>query len=651
MRNNIVDMFGAPFEPPTQRYVESPEEQLRDAMSDAGLIPPFEIVLDGELRRFGKDKSCWYVGHSNVGCFGDWKTGDNCHIWHADQGRELSIAENLAQKKILAELKTKREAEKFEKHQSAAISAQETWLSAQEASDEHPYLVKKGIPANGARIAPDGRLILPLMDGGEISSLQYISPDGSKLFFKGGEVAGKYWRLDGNNDVIYICEGFATAASIHRVTNSTTYMAFSASNIPKVAKVLREKHGIAQVFVVVADNDKSGVGLKYANEVTGVRIVMPDIEGMDANDYEQSGHDLAALLKPPVENWFFEPENFASQPAPIKWLIKGWIQENALIMMHGPSGGGKTFTLLSMLSAIASGLPDWFGHKVNQGDVFYLAGEGHHGLRGRIAAWCQETGNSNKIYISKSGCDLNTPEGYLKIVENIRITGKKPKIIAVDTLHRFLLGDENSSQDAKVFLDACAGLMAEFNCSVILVHHTGVSEAAQHRARGSSAWRGALDIEISIKAGNPIEIIQMKNKDAEESPKIYAKISSVKLNSWFDEDGEPVTSAILEQAEPPRTKTEDALLGHVKTFERAWFASGCEIGDNNNPYVSRSALQEFLISKLGFADRTAQNALKPSNENGLIAQLLKSEIIAIEQHGWAVVNDVYSSGMLLNKGD
>ena len=59
-------------------------------------------------------------------------------------------------------------------------------------------------------------------------------------------------------------------------------------------------------------------------------------------------------------------------------------------------------------------------------------------------------------------------------------------------------------------LDACGHLQAEFGCAVILVHHTGVSDEAQHRARGSSAWRGALDIEISVVPGgedSPMQII------------------------------------------------------------------------------------------------------------------------------------------------
>jgi len=149
----------------------------------------------------------------------------------------------------------------------------------------------------------------------------------------------------------------------------------------------------------------------------------------------------------------------------------------------------------------------------------------------------------------------------------------------VDTLHRFLLGDENSAQDAKTMLDACGNLMSEFFCSVLLVHHTGVSDEAQHRARGSSAWRGALDIEISVvppKAEDaPIEIIQRKSKDAEMALPMYVNLKSVPIDGWLDEDGEQVTSAVVVAAEAPaKAEKQDRLSKHRKMFESAWWCGG-----------------------------------------------------------------------------
>jgi RecA-family ATPase len=58
-------------------------------------------------------------------------------------------------------------------------------------------------------------------------------------------------------------------------------------------------------------------------------------------------------------------------------------------MVHGASGSGKTFVVLDWLLHIATGQPEWKGHKVKQGGVVYLAGEGHNGLKGRMAAWLQ----------------------------------------------------------------------------------------------------------------------------------------------------------------------------------------------------------------------------------------------------------------------
>ena len=273
---------------------------------------------------------------------------------------------------------------------------------------------------------------------------------------------------------------------------------------------------------------------------------------------------LAANNELTVSDWLIQGDEFCRQPAPIKWLVKGWVQQAALIMVHGPSGSGKTFAVLDWCLRMAQGQQDWFGHRVTPGPVVYLAGEGHHGLRRRGAAWKERHGNGQpiNIWLSKSACDLDTPEGYRKVSEHIRALPIKPAAIVIDTLHRFNSGDENSSRDAKAMLDACAMLMAEFNCTIILVHHTGVSEETQHRARGSSAWRGALDIEISIvpaKGDAPMEIIQRKSKDAELAATLYATLEKVIIPGWFDEDGEPVTSAVLVQAGEPTKATRVKL--------------------------------------------------------------------------------------------
>jgi len=666
---DLSKVLGGPWSPAPEKLVAPPEAQLIDAMRAAGLEPPDQIHFDGKIHRFRSgtkgspghgDKPGWYLVFGDgipAGRFGCWRAGME-QTWRADIGRKLSQTEEMSHAMRLAEAKALRDAAIERQHQVASETVEKIWTGAQAALADHPYLAKKGIGVHGARATGDGRLVVPLYDAdGSLSSLQYIDHEGGKLYHAGGQTGGKFWQIGSLDEpgTLYVAEGFATAATIHETTNRPVVVAYSASNLVPVTGSLREKHGPTQEIVVVADNDASGVGQRYAEQASakyGARMVMPPILG-DANDYVQAGHDLASLLVPSVTDWLVPADEFSSQPSPISWLVKRWVQEQALVMVHGPSGGGKTFVVLDWCLRIASATPEWCGNKVKSGNVVYLAGEGHHGLRGRIAAWKHHhSAGKLSMWLSKHGCDLNTPVGYLKVIEHVRMLPDPPKVIVVDTLHRFLAGDENSAQDAKTMLDACSNLMLEFNCSVILVHHTGVSDEVQHRARGSSAWRGALDIEISVipsGLNQPLQLVQRKSKDAEIASPIFMDLQQITIPRWYDEDNQPVTSAVPIQVNAPPTpsKKDSKIDAHRKMWENAWWASGAEVV-NEQPYLSRSALKDKLAAD-GNAERTVRNMINPSYNDKLIGALLQSGLIEASEHGWTMIDETQASSMLMRK--
>lgn len=670
---NISNILGGSFAPPLEKITEPPEIQLKAAMLQHGITPPDVIEIDGQIHRFssgtkGKgghgDKTGWYVlygGTVPCGVFGCWRLGVEINF-RANIGRKLSIAEEIANNKRMSEAKTLRDVEVKKSRERAASTVEFIWEEGTYSTPEHGYLARKGIQSHGSRVTGDGRLMVPLFDEhGKLSSIQYIGVDGEKKYHPGGATGERYWSLGDDSSTIYIAEGFATAATINEVTNKKTIVAYSASNLVPVTRIIKEKYPTSEV-VIVADNDESGVGLRYAEQAGakyGARVVMPPDKG-DANDYVVSGKDLMDLLIPKQDDWLVKADDFSSQPSPISWLVKGWIQEQALVMVHGPSGGGKTFLVLDWCLSIASDIEEWFGNKVKNGDVVYLAGEGHHGLRGRIAAWKQHKSISTlSMWLSRAGCDLNTAEGYQRVVSNLRSMDIQPKIIVVDTLHRFLNGDENSSQDAKTMLDACGALISEFNCSVLLVHHTGVDSEAQHRARGSSAWRGALDIEVSIvpsKDGQPIEIVQRKSKDAELRESLYCELLTIPIDNWYDEDGEQVTSAVVSQVESEGKEPikNDIITKNMKCFAAAWKEYGAELYENL-PYISRSALAEFLEKEgLYTSEASVKNALSPAKLNGFIGILINAEVIKCRQVnskniGFFATNNEYISQLLLSK--
>ena len=657
---DIKDIFGGPFVP-SNKQVEPPELQLADAMRSAGIEPPHKLEIDGQLHRFStkgrkRDDSGWYIAFSDepvAGRFGCWRDQIDA-VFKAEIGRELSAAENMAILRRQSEAKSERDLARQRKAEVAASTVETIWTEAIAASPDHPYLKRKGINPHGARLTGDGRLIVPLYGSdGDLASLQYISDD-EKRYHPGGTTKSCSWTLgEVTSGPIFVAEGYATAATIHEISGRPCVIAYSANNLPEIVGQLRDIHGQTREIVIVADNDTSGVGRNKADEASakhGGRIVMPPVEG-DANDYHQSGGDLAGLLFPPADDWLVPADSFSEQPDPIRWQIKRWLQSQALIMVHGPSGGGKTFMVLDMVLSVASkgAVSEWFGNKVRHGTVVYLAGEGHHGLRGRVAAWKQHKAVGGlDMWLSRHGLDLNTPHGYQKTVDAIRALPSVPEIIVVDTLHRFLDGDENSAQDAKSMLDSCAALINEFGCSVVLVHHTGVSNEAQHRARGSSAWRGALDIEISVVPGDTIEIVQRKSKDAEEAVPVFAELQSVPIKGWFDEDNEQVTSAVLVAGhEPVKAKKDGPLAKHKKLFENAWWTSGAEDIDGQ-PYLTRSALAQKLESD-DMADRTIQNMLNPSYDNKLIGALLLANMIEKQHDGWIIIDKVWASAMVVSR--
>ena len=75
-------------------------------------------------------------------------------------------------------------------------------------------------------------LLVPVFDGAEIISVQTIPPEGKKLFQLGSRKKGGYFTIGEPSDTIYICEGYATAATIHELTGGQVIVGFDAGNLP-----------------------------------------------------------------------------------------------------------------------------------------------------------------------------------------------------------------------------------------------------------------------------------------------------------------------------------------------------------------------------------------------------------------------------------
>ena len=218
-----------------------------------------------------------------------------------------------------------------------------------------------------------------------------------------------------------------------------------------------------------------------------------------------------------------------------KWLIEGCFEQEKLITVFGEPKSGKSFIAIAMACAVASGT-EFYGCKANRSNVIYLAGEGLSGMRKRLLAFHQssyghklfftdEEKKANtklqdaQMFLSNRGARINEEDEYKKLEDEINLIKEQSGdigLIIFDTFQRSFSGDENSAQEVNKFVKAADQLIHEYQCAVLLVHHTGRGNL--NRARGSSVLDASIDGEFKVKRKDDEGIMyvnfeQTKNKD------------------------------------------------------------------------------------------------------------------------------------------
>lgn len=255
---------------------------------------------------------------------------------------------------------------------------------------------------------------------------------------------------------------------------------------------------------------------------------------------------------------------------PIKWQMKGYLEADSLGLIYGPPKSGKSFLAIDWACCIATGTP-WNGHPVQQGAVFYLAGEGHNGLARRFAAWEKAKGVPLAVAplaVSHKAAPLTDRDAAAKVMHAIadleEQTGQKPAVIVVDTLARNFGADENSTEDMGRFVQHLDEIRANWKCTVLVVHHTGKDES--RGARGNSSLTGAIDAGYLVKRDTTgsVAFEPTEMKDAELPPPISFTLESVKV-PLVDEDGNDVFGAHLVPGGAPASPTRGRRGKHQAT--------------------------------------------------------------------------------------
>ena len=188
-----------------------------------------------------------------------------------------------------------REAEDARLKAEARTKAAAIWQAAQPAPDDHPYLVEKVIKPHGLRMH-EGDLVVPMREGEDLHSLQFIKPDGTKLYLFGGRKRGCYCIIGELLSPLCIAEGFATAASVHEATGHAVAVAFDAGNLLPVARSFRARFSHLHLIICADDdvNTPGNPGMTKAEEAAravGASLAVPDF-GPDRPEDTSDFNDL-----------------------------------------------------------------------------------------------------------------------------------------------------------------------------------------------------------------------------------------------------------------------------------------------------------------------------------------------------------------------
>ena len=277
-------------------------------------------------------------------------------------------------------------------------------------------------------------------------------------------------------------------------------------------------------------------------------------------------------------------------------VVENLLPASGTACIFGRSGAGKTFLVIDLMLAIARGDHEWFGRRIMQRPVVYLALEGEGGIRDRLNAHIMGSGRGipDDFTVIYRQFDISNAEHLQAMVEAIKRLNLNNPVIVVDTLTRATPGlDLNGPKDMGVVISSSDDLQRRLGGLVISVYHSSMKGGAENSDAselGHSSYRGSLDASIFVycdKENNKYWSAK-KVKDASEgdAEPFHLGVVEVRRNQW----GNPKTSCYVVPGESPKID-----------FSGIDGRSAQDLKENRHN-ASMDQVENLLISKLK-ADR------------------------------------------------
>lgn len=187
------------------------------------------------------------------------------------------------------------------------------------------------------------------------------------------------------------------------------------------------------------------------------------------------GYSFAALVEGEVR---IHNVDYFNPPALKPALIDGVLRKGGVMMLGGASKAGKTFMLMQLAVAIASGT-EWLGMSTLQGRVLYIDLEVDEAESdNRLISVIKHSGlDEEQRANAVAGIDIVNLRGIITGMEWLlrelpKITdGRQYEAIILDPSYKVIDGDENLAKDVHAYTNNVDKLAKQTGASVIYCHH------------------------------------------------------------------------------------------------------------------------------------------------------------------------------------
>lgn len=252
---------------------------------------------------------------------------------------------------------------------------------------------------------------------------------------------------------------------------------------------------------------------------TALRLDKGELRDSPAEEEPDFGNGEPAII----------PVDLANAPEQKPELIAGMLREREVMGVGGATKVGKTWLLIELAVAAASG-GEWLGCSCVQCRVLYIDGEMQEGtMFKRFRSVAGALGVPEDVL--REHVDLLPMRGHAHSLHSLlkwlvdKVEGGGYSLVIVDPVYKFMEGDENSNGDVRDFLNDVDRLSQRLGCAVVFDQHHSKGAKGDvspiDRMSGAGAFARSPDTVLDMTQVFPPSGTEPADFDVDEKTTVF----------------------------------------------------------------------------------------------------------------------------------